>query len=150
MAIMEGFKHYFWGLFSIIGVVFFWAGVWDGVGNLGPLVNPLVSLAVGILLLSLSGVIFKETNPFWEPADPVKIALETVHKHPEKHLFHIRYHDRLKNKELLYEAKKLKKIEKGFMIFVDKDYEVFIPTSRVTEILHKGKTHWKTQHASAH
>ena len=58
----EDIKKYFWYLFGIMGVVFFWSGTWDGLGNLGPLVNPLVSLVVGVVLLSLSGIIFKDAN----------------------------------------------------------------------------------------
>lgn len=139
----EDIKKYFWYLFGIMGIVFFWTGTWDGLGNLGPLANPLVSLLVGVVLLSLSGVIFKDANPLWEIEKPVKAEAKKVHRHPQKHEFHFKYEDRLKNKELLVHAQKLQRIEKEFLVFLDQGKEVFVPLHRVTEILHNGKTHWK-------
>lgn len=140
----EDLKKYFWYVFGIIGVVFFWAGVWDGLGYIHPVIaNPWLSFALGVLMLGLSGVIFKEANPLWEPEKPVKSEAKKVHRHPQKHEFHFKYEDRVKNKELLVHAQKLKRIEKDFLVFLDKGKEVFVPFHRVTEILHKGKTHWK-------
>lgn len=144
MLTAEDLKKYFWYVFGLIGVVFFWAGVWDGLGRIHPLVsNPFVSLVIGITMLGLSGVIFKDANPLWEIEKPVKSEARKVHQHPLKHEFHFKYQDRVKNKELLLHAAKLKRIEKDFLVFFDKGKEVFIPLHRVTEILHKGKTHWK-------
>jgi len=139
----EDIKKYFWYLFGIMGVVFFWSGTWDGLGNLGPLVNPLVSLVVGVVLLSLSGIIFKDANPLWEMEKPAKAEAKKVHRHPKKHEFHFKYEDKLKNKELLLHAQNLQRIEKEFLVFLDQGKEFFVPLHRVTEILHKGKTHWK-------
>lgn len=143
MVAGEDLKKYFWYLLGILGVVFFWAGTWDGLGNIGPLVNPLISLLVGVALLSLTGVIFKEANPLWEVEKPVKSEAKKVHRHPQKQEFHFKYQDHVKNKELLLQAQKLQRIEKEFLVFIDKGKEVFVPLHRVTEILHKGKTHWK-------
>src|SRR3989344_7661951 len=136
MISWEVIKKYFWYVFGVIGVVYFWAGVWDGVGNIGPLQNPLISFAVGITLLSLSGIIFKEANPLWELEAPVKSEAKKVHRHPQKHEFHFKYKDHIKNKELLFHAQKLRRVEKEFLVFLDKGKEVFIPLHRVTEILH--------------
>ncbi len=143
MINLEKVKKYFWYVFGLIGVVFFWAGVWDGLGNLSYLQNPLISLAVGIIMLTISGFIFKESNPFWGKEKAVMTILQKVHAHPRKHEFHIKYHDELKKKEIIYRADKLKAIEKDFLVFLEKGKEVFVPTHRVKEVLHKGKTHWK-------
>ncbi|MBU0470360.1 MAG: DUF504 domain-containing protein [Nanoarchaeota archaeon] len=140
----EKIKKYFWYLFGVMGVVFFWAGVWDGIGTLSYLQNPLISLIVGLVMLSLSGLIFKGTSPFWEKGDPVGAVLHKVHTHPKKHEFHIKYYDKIKKKLILLEAKKIKNIEKDTLVFLEKGKkEVFIPFHRVEEILHKNKTHWK-------
>lgn len=143
MAANEDIKKYFWYLFGILGVVFFWAGTWDGLGNVGLLENPLISLLVGVVLLSLTGVIFKDANPLWEAEKPVSTAAKKVHRHPQKQEFHFKYEDHVQKKELAIHAGKLKRIEKGFLVFLDKGKEVFVPLHRVTEILHNGKTHWK-------
>jgi len=140
---LEDAKRYFWYIFGILGTLFFWAGMWDGLGSIGFLKNPFISMAIGLTLLSLSGVIFKDANPLWEVEKPVKAEAKKVHHHPLKHEFHFKYEDRIKNKELLLHAGKLKRIEKEFLVFVDKGKEIFVPLHRVTEIMHKGKTHWK-------
>lgn len=139
----EDVKKYFWYLFGTIGVVFFWAGVYDGLGYLPIIEKPLVSLIVGIAMLSLSGVLLKGANPLWEPEKPVKTAAKKVHRHPQKHEFHFKYEDKVKNKDILIHAHKLQRIEKEFLVFLDQGKEVFVPMHRVTEIMHKGKTHWK-------
>ena len=144
MVAAEDIKKYFWYIFGMIGVVFFWAGTWDGLGYIHPIIaNPWLSLALGIIMLGLSGVIFKDANPLWEVEKPVKSAAKKVHHHPLKHEFHFKYEDHLKKKELAIHAGKLKRVEKEFLVFLDKGKEVFVPLHRVTEILHKGKTHWK-------
>lgn len=137
-------KSYFWYIFGIMGVVFFWTGVWDGIGNLGPLQNPLISLIVGLVMLTLSGFIFKESGMFGSGEKAIENILQGVHHHPQKHEFHIKYLDKIKGKHLHLEASKLKSIEKEFLVFLDNTgKEIFIPHHRVMEILHKGKTHWK-------
>lgn len=140
----ENLRHYFWALIGVIGIVLFWAGLWDGVGNLWFLQNPLVSLIAGLLILASSGLILKEFDPLKAEEQKASAALHTVHKHPQKHEFHIMFHDRLKKRDLLYEAEHLKQIEKGFLIFVMKEgKEIFVPIHRVKEILRKGKSYWK-------
>ncbi|MEK6899604.1 MAG: hypothetical protein AABX05_00625 [Nanoarchaeota archaeon] len=143
MISWEDIKKYFWYLFGVMGIVFFWTGTWDGLGNLGWLVNPLISLIVGLAMLGLSGIIFKDSNPLWEAEKPIKTEAKKVHNHPLKHEFHFKYKDHMKNKEYLLHAKKLDRIEKEFLVFLEEGKEVFVPLHRVTEILHKGKTHWK-------
>ena len=139
----EDVKKYFWYLFGTLGVIFFWAGVYDGLGSLPVIENPLVSLILGITMLSLSGVLLKGANPLWEVEKPVKTQAKKVYRHPQKHEFHFKYEDHLKKKELTVHAGKLQRIEKEFLVFIDQGKEVFVPLHRVTEILHKGKTHWK-------
>ena len=99
----------------------------------------MFSLLTGIAMLLIGGLVRK--------ADTVKkqelIArgiLHGVHRHPQKHEFHIKYHDKIKKKDIVYRADKLDRIEKGFLVFVEKGKEEgFIPIHRVTEVLHKGK-----------
>ncbi len=137
-------KNYFWYVFGIMGIVFFWTGVWDGLGNLGPLKNPLISLLVGLAMLTLSGFIFKESEPFGEGEKTIESILRQVHRHPQKEEFHIKYLDKVKCSHLLFSARNLKNIEKEFLVFLDEEgKEVFIPFHRVMEVLHLGKTHWK-------
>jgi uncharacterized protein (UPF0248 family) len=144
MITAEKMKLYFWYMFGVVGIVFFWAGVWDGIGNLSYLQNPWISLLVGILMLTLSGLFFKGENSFWGAEKTAETILHKVHKHPQKQEFHIKYHDRLKRKDVAINAGGLQRIEKGFLVILQRGKtEIFIPIHRVTEVLHKGKTHWK-------
>src|SRR3989344_1169922 len=137
-------KQYFWKLFGILGVVMLWAGLWDGVGNFSYLSNPIVSLIFGVILFTLSGVIFKDTSPLWSPPTGVHKVLGDIKRHPFRHEFHIRYEDRLKGKDFLIGAQWFKKVEKNFLIFHDpKNKEVFVPLNRVKEVLRGEKTHWR-------
>ncbi len=143
MITSEELKRYLWYFFGVLGVVFFWAGVWDGLGNISFLQNPLFSLMVGIAMLLIGGLVRK--------ADKVKKqelvargVLHHVHIHPQKQEFHIKYHDKIKKKDVLFRADKLDRIEKGFLVFVEKGKEeIFVPIHRVTEVLHRGKTFHK-------
>lgn len=137
-------KNYFWYLFGIMGIVFFWTGVWDGLGNLGPLGNPVISLVVGVIMLTLSGFIFKGSEMFGEGETTIESVLKKVHHHPRKEEFHIKYLDKVKGSHFIFGAGDLKNIEKEFLVFLDKEgKEVFVPFHRVMEVLHQGKTHWK-------
>lgn len=137
-------KQYFWYLLGIMGVVFFWTGIWDGIGNLGWLKHPLASFFLGVGLLTLSPLFFKEKGSFWKEGKSAPQILSDIQNHPEKHLFHISYHDQLKKSKVLFPAKQLRTIEKEFMVFVDQEKrEVFIPLHRLREVLYKGKSHWK-------
>lgn len=119
----------------------FWAGVWDGLGTLPYLGNPLISLGVGLFILIVSGLIFKELNPFGKGGKKMIIAVHKVHNHPKKHQFHLKYFDKIKKKHLLISARKLKNIEKdSYLILKEAGKELFIPVHRVKEILHHGKT----------
>ena len=149
MITTADFKQYFWYLLGMMGVIFFWSGVWDGLGNIGWLKHPLVSLLVGLVLLAFSPLLFKEKGIFGEgifgKEKGAEGVLLRIQKHPQKHLFHISYHDSLKGRILL-PAHHLKKIEKEFLVFLDEGKrEIFIPLHRVREILYQGKTHWKAK-----
>ncbi len=143
MPTLEDFKKYFWYIFGTLGVVFFWAGTWDGLGYLPIIENPWLSLGIGLTMLSLSGVIFKGANPLWEKEKPICGIATKIWRHPQKHEFHFKYKDHVSNKEIMMHAKYLKKIEKEFLVFLDQGKEIFIPLHRVTQIMHKEKIHWK-------
>lgn len=144
MVSTQELKRYFWFIFGISGVVFFWVGIWDGIGNLSYLENPLISFAFGIFMLSISKLIFRDADPFWGSGKKeVQKVLEKVNRHPKKDEFYIKYKDKLKDREVALKASKFKEIEKEFAVFLDKGKEIFVPLHRVTEVLHNKKRHWK-------
>jgi len=144
MINLNQIRQYFWYIFGVMGVVFFWTGIWDGVGNVSYLVNPLVSLGLGLFLFAISGFIFRGDNPFMEKENKVNSVLHHVHTHPRKGEFNVKYLDKISNKHITLEAKNLKRIENGFLVFLDKGQkEIFVPVHRVREIIHQGKSFWR-------
>jgi len=144
MITQEKFNQYFWYLFGVIAVVFFWAGIWDGLGNISYLQNPLISLFAGLFLLGLSRIIFRDANPFGSEGDhPAHPIIRKIKKSDEKHHYDIQYKDQSKSRDLSINAKNLHKIEKNFMIFHEGEREIFIPLKKVTQVLYKGKKHWQ-------
>ncbi|MEK6937586.1 MAG: RNA repair domain-containing protein [Nanoarchaeota archaeon] len=140
----EALRHYLFAVIGVIGIVLFWAGLWDGIGSLWLLKNPLVSLAAGLVILASSGLLLKEFDPLKEEEQKIHAEMLKIHHHPQKQEFHIKFHDRLKGKDVLHQVKHLKDIEKGFLIFVEKEgKELFVPIHRVKEILHNNKSYWK-------
>ncbi len=136
-------KQYLWYLLGILGVVLFWAGMWDGIGNLSYLSNPWISLGVGIILLSFSKYLFPDNVPFLKDKNSAEDIVKSVHEHPQKHLFHFKYDDHIQNKEVLISAKDIHKIEKEFVIFKTPEGELFLPLRRVKEVMNQGNSHWK-------
>ena len=145
MLHLENVKTYFWFFFYVIGGIFFWIGVWDGIGNLGYLVNPVISLLVGSGMLVIAKFLFKGTGSFFGIKGEIHPVFYKVHHHEQKHKFHFKYHDKKQDKKILVPAATLKRIEENFLVFVDKTKkEVFVPVHRVKEILYEGKSHWKS------
>lgn len=134
-------KKYFWYLVGTLGVVFFWIGVWDGIGSL--VESPWLSIGIGIVLLLLYQPLFRGENPLLKLGEDVQKVFHTIHQHPQKHQFHICYLDKVRKIEVKLHARNLKRIEKNFLVFAEKGGELFLPAHRVTRILHHDKLHWR-------
>lgn len=127
-------RAYFWSLFGIFGIVLFWVGIWEGIGYLPYLEKPYVSLIAGLVILFSSGFFLSEMG------DKKTADVFRIHTHPRKHEFDFKYFDRIKNRYITINARKLKKIEKeAVLIFKHEGRELFIPIHRIKEIHRKGK-----------
>lgn len=139
MVNAEEWQRYFWYFFGVMGVVFFWTGIWDGVGEVWYLQNPLVSLAVGLIMLFIGGLV-KKTDNVKKQELLAHNTLRQMHHHPSRHEFHFKYLDKVKKREVMVGTGQLQRIEKGFLVLLEKGgREAFIPIHRVTEVLRNGK-----------
>ena len=144
MIQIEKLKKYFWSIFSALGIVFFWAGIWDGIGALPYINHPLNSLLIGAIMLISSGYLFKQFDPLDTLESSVKKILHQVHHHPQSHQFHIKYHDKLKNKDIFLKGNHIKRIEKNYLVLKhQQEPEIFIPIHRIKEIRQNGQTFWR-------
>lgn len=141
-------KQYGWSFLGAMGVVFFWTGIWGGIANLIPgfwyIPQPAVLLVVGLCMLIGSGVFFKALDPLKEEEKQRNVVLDQLSRHPLKHEFNIKYYDKVSKKHVLLEAKQLKTFENSHLVFDVGGQEVFVPAHRIKEVLHKGKSYWRS------
>lgn len=138
LRMRESDKHFLWSMFGATGIILFWKGVWEGVGGLPFLENPWASLFIGAVMLTFSGIIFKEFDPLGGVEKGALKILQTVQNHPKKHEYTFKYYDKAKKQDREIEAKNIKSIEKNILAFHEKGREFFVPVHRVKSV-HKGK-----------
>lgn len=145
MRFREQDKHFLWSLILAVGVILVWKGLWEGVYEIPYVGYPWVALCIGLFMLTFSGLIFREFDPLGSLDKSVKKITHFVHSHPEKHKFQIKYHDKIRKKDITIDAQTIKKIEKGSLVINDekRKQEIFIPAHRITEVIHQGKSYWR-------
>ena len=139
----ESDRHFLWSIFGAAGIILFWKGIWEGIGSLPLLENPWVSLFVGLVVLTFSGIIFREFDPLGGVEKGTLKILHHVHSHPKKKEFSIRYYDRVQKKEISVNAKHIRHIEKNMLAMHQKGREVFIPMHRIRAVHRKGEDIWR-------
>ncbi len=137
-------KRYLAALLVLTGVVLFWRGVWDTLYLFPIIDNPFVSLFLGLLILTVTGVIFQEFDPLSRKiAKTMELLNEIVSRKKKKENYVIYYYDEKKNETESVPRRKIKKIEHNFLVTEEKGREFFIPVHRIQEIEENGKTIWK-------
>ena len=138
-------KHFLWSLYAAIAVIFTWKGLWEGLYKLPYIGDPFIFLSIGLFMLTLSGVIFKEFDPLGGVEKTVNKILHFVYNHPGRRDFSIMYKDKAGKKDVVVNADRLRGFEKGALVMEHerRKEEFFLPVHRVTEILYKGKTYWR-------
>ena len=142
MAIGAKIKIYGLYVFGILGVAIFWGGLWGTSKILVP--KAYLTFIIGLFLLALANIIKDKMDPAAKPNREINDVLHKLHKHPQKHQFHIKYHDKIKRKHVYVKAEKLHHLENEHIVFIENnDQETFIPVHRILEILQNKETHWK-------
>lgn len=147
VLLREQDKHFLWSLYAGIAIIFIWKGIWEGAYEIVPefLADPFIFLFIGFLMLTLSGLIFKEFDPLGGVEKAVQKTITTVHAHPDKKNFVLKYYDKTQKKYFNVKVEDIQKVEKGAIIVRHgtQKQELFIPIHRVSEILYKGESYWK-------
>ena len=60
MPITETDKHYLFSLLYATGIILFWRGIWEATLEIPILDNVFVSLFLGLLIITVTGVVYKE------------------------------------------------------------------------------------------
>ena len=148
--IREQDKHFLWSLYVAVGIIFVWKGIWEGMyeltDNFFPaLSDPFVFLFLGLTMLTLSGIVFHEFDPLGSVDKSVSKIIHKIQNHPHSEEFQVKYHDKVKKKDITVRADRIQRFEKGCLIVEHElgGQERFIPSYRITEVLHKGRQYWR-------
>jgi len=138
-------KRYLAALVVLFGVILFWRGLWDITYLLPIIKNPFVSLFVGLTIITLSGVVFREFDPLTaQIAKTMEVLNEVLSRKKKKNeKYKISYYDETSKKLKVIHHKDIKKLEHNFIVIEEKGKEVFIPVHRVHKVTKNGKIMWK-------
>ena len=141
----ESDKHYLLALVVLTGIIFFWRGLWDVASFIPVVENPFVSLFIGLTIITLTGVIFKEFDPFAAKLEKTMEILRELesHKHDKSKNYKIKYFDDASQKHYFIPHHKIKRIENNFIVIEQKGKDVFIPVHKIHEIHQHDKAIWK-------
>ncbi|MBI4980347.1 DUF504 domain-containing protein [Candidatus Woesearchaeota archaeon] len=151
MVMREQDKHFLWSLFVALSVILLWKGLWEGMYEfmewirLPQLADPFVFLFLGLVMLTFSGIIFREFDPLDGMDKSANKIMHHIHNHPRRQEFKIRYYDKTQRKHFAIRGDALRQVERGTLIVEHENgkQEAFIPVHRVEEVLQNDKTYWK-------
>ena len=143
MVIREQDRHFLWSLLAAIGVIFVWKGLWEGLYEIPYFGDPWVALFVGLVVLTFSGLIFKEFDPLGSIEKSTSKMIKSIYRSSDSDKYHLKYYDKIKKKDVMIKGNVIKKVEKSTIIVRDKNKELFIPTHRIKEVSYKGKIYWR-------
>ncbi len=144
MIMREQDKHFLWSLFGATGLILFWRAAWELPAELPFNDLPWISLFVGLTLLTLSGLVFREFDPLGGLEKALTKTFRQIKNSHEKENYQLTYHHPSLDKDIQISGSNLHGIEKNYLIFIEpKKGEFFIPLDHISEIKYKGEMYWK-------
>ena len=144
MIMREQDKHFLWSLFGAIGLILFWRGVWELPADLPFNDLPWISLFIGLLILTISGLVFREFDPLGGLEKTLGNTFRHIYNAQDKGSYVIIYHHPGLKKDVHINGAALRSVEQNYLIFEDaKKKEFFVPFDHITEINHDGKIYWR-------
>ncbi len=143
-VIREEDKQFLTSLLYATGIILFWRGIWDLSYEIPMIRTPLFCMAVGLVIITLTGYIYREYDPISNRMHKIGRLLHDVINQSKKGEPHeIFYHDSIGKHTHKILPHKIKKIEHDYIIFEENGHEVFIPMHRITHVHKKGKVIWR-------
>ena len=142
--ISETDKHFLVSLVYGTGIIIFWRGVW-GIADEVPILNSVyVSFFVGLLILTLTGFIYREFDPLGNQVKKLHRFLHTIADEAEKgKRYVVEYYDGIAKKSVLVAAKDIHRIDEKFVVVNKNGHEHHIPFKRLTRVFLDKKIVWK-------
>lgn len=132
-------RQFLFTLLYATGIILFWRGVWEITYELPIVKNPYVVFFIGLLILTMTGYMYREYDLFSQRARSVAKVLHAaidLAKKGEKHTIY--YYDDIGGHEHQIKPENIKKIEHDLMVVSEKGHELFIPLHRIRRV-HKGR-----------
>jgi len=145
LILREQDKHFLWSIYSAVSVILIWKGIWEGIYYIPYINDPFVFLFIGLSMLTFSGLVFKEFDPFGGLQRGISKTMHIIQNHPHRHDFQIKYYDKSQKKKIIINGDQIKAVERGALVIQHprKHQEQFIPIHRIIEVLYKGKQYWR-------
>ena len=144
MHINDSDKHYLFSLLYASGIILFWRGIWEAIAQVPIIGNVFVSLFLGLLIITLTGVIYKEFDPIGQKLNNVtRLLHDIMNEAKQGKKYEIHYYDHVSKKHQIVHAHRIKSIEHNYIILEEKGKELFIPIHRISRIHHQGKVVWQ-------
>ncbi|MBI4140938.1 DUF504 domain-containing protein [Candidatus Woesearchaeota archaeon] len=143
MPLSETDKQFLMSLVYAAGIILFWRGIW-AIADITPIVmNGFVSFFLGLLILTLTGYIYKEFDPFGQRTNKIIKLLHHITTTKKEEGYSIHYYDEVGKHHHKILPENIMRIEHNLLITQHKGHEIFIPIHRISRIHKKAEVIWK-------
>ncbi|MCX6707470.1 MAG: RNA repair domain-containing protein [Candidatus Woesearchaeota archaeon] len=145
----ESDKHFLWSLIGAIGIILFWRGLWNGIDSVEGVAGwswlgtPALSLFIGLVILTFSGLIFQQFDPLGGLEKGVAKMLHSIQMHPKRKEFILTYYDNIMKKEMHCKAENIRRLEKNMLLIEEGGREIFIPLQRIRTVKRNNEIVWR-------
>jgi hypothetical protein len=137
-------KHFLVSLVYGTGIIIFWRGVWGIADEMPILNNVFVSFFVGLLILTLTGFIYREFDPLGSQVKKIhKLVHEVADEARKGKRFVIEYYDAIAKERFRVSAAAVHRIEERSVILRRAGRELHVPFNRLTRVLKGKEIVWK-------
>jgi len=142
--ISETDKHFLVSLVYATGIIIFWRGVWGIADEIPILSNVFVSFFIGLLILTLTGFIYREFDPLGSKLKRIHKMLHGIADEAAKgKRYLIEYYDGIAKRTVTFAARDIHRIEERMIIVNKSGREVHIPFKRLTRVFLGKTVVWK-------
>lgn len=143
MALTENDKQFLLSLLYAGAIILFWRGIWVIADFTPVLKNGFVSFFLGLLVLTLTGYIYKEFDPFGQKTSKILRLLHNVAAAKKEEGYAIEYHDAIGKHDHKIPNSSIKRVEHNFLVVEQNGHELFIPVHRINKVHKKSEVVWQ-------
>lgn len=141
--ISETDKQFLMSLLYAAALILFWRGIW-AIADFTPIVNnAFVSFFLGLLILTLTGYIYKEFDLFGQKTGKMIKLLHNIISAEKKEGYALHYYDEIGKHTHRVFPDEIRKIEHNFIVIERNGHEIFVPIHRLNKIHKKDEIIWK-------